>query len=115
MRPGVLRRFQDRERHHVLDRGDALRELASHGAPRVPEGARALQAGPVAVSLMKVGSAVFIGVLAVFAANVGGIALSLRETALVTVVIGGLVTSTLLTLFVLPTPLQLLPPLHHLR
>ena len=38
---------------------------------------------PIAVSLTKVGSAVFIGVMAVFAANVGGVALSPRQTALI--------------------------------
>lgn len=38
---------------------------------------------PIAVSLTKVGTAVFIGVLAVFAANVAGIALSPRQAALI--------------------------------
>ena len=38
---------------------------------------------PIAVSLTKVGSAVFIGVMAVFAANVAGVPLSPRETGLI--------------------------------
>jgi Na+/H+-dicarboxylate symporter len=38
---------------------------------------------PMAVSLMKVGSAVFLGVMAVFAAEVGGLALTPRRLALI--------------------------------